>query len=77
MLVEIESNFILTSAVLVMFEAKLNRQKNIEPREPELKLTQAILLYGASEGDANMLTPPVSSCPIRLFIFSTRNSAMS
>ena len=38
-----------------MFEVKLNRQKNSEPREPELKLTQAILLYAASEGDANML----------------------
>ena len=38
-----------------MFEAKLNRQKHTEPREPELKPTQAILLYGASEGDANML----------------------
>ena len=38
-----------------MFEAKLNRQKNIEPREPDLKPTQAILLYAASEGDANML----------------------
>jgi Xaa-Pro aminopeptidase len=38
-----------------MFEAKLNRQKNSEPREAELKPTQAILLYAASEGDANML----------------------
>jgi Xaa-Pro aminopeptidase len=38
-----------------MFETKLNRQKNSEPREAELKPTQAILLYAASEGDANML----------------------
>ena len=38
-----------------MFEAKPRRQKNTAPREPELKPSQAILLYAASEGDANML----------------------
>jgi Xaa-Pro aminopeptidase len=41
-----------------MFDAK--RQKSAsdlpaQPSEPELKAHQAILLYGASEGDANML----------------------
>ena len=43
-----------------MFETKLPRQKAANPaadrsNEPELKPTQAILLYAASEGDSNML----------------------
>ena len=43
-----------------MFETKSRRQKSpnrnpAQAHEPELKATQAILLYTASEGDANML----------------------
>ena len=43
-----------------MFESKSPKQKSpnlaaAQSREPDLKPTQAILLYGASEGDANML----------------------
>lgn len=43
-----------------MFDARLQRRKQPhraleQPKEPELKPTQALLLYAASEGDANML----------------------
>jgi Xaa-Pro aminopeptidase len=43
-----------------MFDARLQRPKQPhraleQPKEPELKPTQALLLYAASEGDANML----------------------
>ena len=59
-----------------MFDAK--RAKGLAavpalPSEPELKPTQAILLYAASEGDSNMLYAAGFFVPDTVIFFQHRN----